>query len=135
MSQDQTQPVTETKDAATEAIDNAKERAAEAATQAENDLKGKAGGAQHAVADGLRAAGDKVAALSDTDGVVGDVAEKVSEGLTHASEWVAGRDPESMLTEAKSFAKRKPWVTAGIAVGALLVLNRITRALTGGGRR
>ena len=107
MSQDQTQPVTETKDAATEATDNAKERAA----------------------------GDKVAALSDTDGVVGDVAEKVSEGLTHASEWVAGRDPESMLTEAKSFAKRKPWVTAGIAVGALLVLNRITRALTGGGRR
>ena len=127
--------IEDTKDAAAEAIENAKERAAEAAAQAENEMADKAGSAKAAVADGLRTAGDKVGALADTEGVVGDVAEKVSEGLTHASEWVAQRDPEAMLTEAKSFAKRKPWLVAGIAVRALVVLNGLTRALTGGRRR
>ncbi|WP_345752178.1 hypothetical protein [Microbacterium rhizophilus] len=88
--------------------------------------------AQQKVAEGLRQAGEKVEALAPNDGVAKDLADKASAGLKHASEWVSEQDAGAALTEAKSFVRRKPWVAAGIAVGALLVLNRITRALTGG---
>ena len=135
MSQDQTPQVEETKKAAAAAVEDAKQRATAAATQAEQSMTSKAGTAQNAVADGLRTAGDKLGSLGENEGVVGDLAEKASEGLAHASEWVAKRDPDAMLTDVKTFAKRKPWVAAGIAVGALMVLNRITRALTGGSKK
>ncbi len=94
-----------------------------------------AGGGKQRVVDGLRAAGDRVRSLADGDGVVGDLAGKASQGIKQASEWVADRDPQAMLTEAKSFARRKPWVTAGVAAVALMLANKATRAFTGGSKR
>lgn len=91
--------------------------------------------AQQKVAEGLRTAGEKVASLGGGEGVVGDIAGKASEGLKHASDWVSEQDAGAMLTETKSFVRRKPWVAAAIGVGALMVLNKLTRAITGGGKR
>ncbi|GAB3274935.1 hypothetical protein B5M43_003490 [Microbacterium sp. MEC084] len=116
-------------------VEEAKERAAEAAAKAEDELTDQAATGQHKVAEGLRTAGDKVGSLSQKEGVVGDLAGKASEGLKQASDWVSQRDPETMMTEAKSFAKRKPWVVAAIGAVALMVLNRLTRAATGGRKK
>ncbi|MBF0815993.1 hypothetical protein E4U02_06195 [Microbacterium paludicola] len=91
--------------------------------------------AQQKVAEGLRTAGEKVASLAGSEGVVGDIAGKASEGLKHASDWVSEQDAGAMLTETKSFVRRKPWVAAAIGVGALMVLNKLTRAITSGGKR
>jgi ElaB/YqjD/DUF883 family membrane-anchored ribosome-binding protein len=91
--------------------------------------------AQQKVAEGLRTAGEKVASLAGSEGVVGDIAGKASDGLKHASDWVSEQDAGAMLTETKSFVRRKPWVAAAIGVGALMVLNKLTRAITGGGKR
>ncbi|MFL0411615.1 hypothetical protein ACH0AH_10610 [Microbacterium paludicola] len=91
--------------------------------------------AQQKVAEGLRTAGEKVASLAGSEGVVGDIAGKASDGLKHVSDWVSEQDAGAMLTETKSFVRRKPWVAAAIGVGALMVLNKLTRAITGGGKR
>jgi ElaB/YqjD/DUF883 family membrane-anchored ribosome-binding protein len=91
--------------------------------------------AQQKVAEGLRTVGERVEALAPEDGVAKELADKASAGLKQAGEWVAGQDAGAALTEAKSFVKRKPWAAAGIAVGALFVLNKLTRALTGGSRK
>lgn len=91
--------------------------------------------AQQKVAEGLRTVGEKVASLAGGEGVVGGIAGKASEGLKHASDWVSEQDAGAMLTESKSFVRRKPWVAAAIGVGALMMLNKLTRAITGGGKR
>lgn len=127
-----------TDEAAAEAeakVEEAKDRAREAAANAEDAAKHGAATGQHKVADGLRTAGDKVASLAEGEGVVSDLAGKASDGLKQASEWVSTRDPDAMMTQAKSFARRKPWVVAGIAAVALVVLNKITRSLTGGSKK
>ncbi|WP_203137028.1 hypothetical protein [Microbacterium sp. JZ31] len=84
--------------------------------------------AQQKVADGLRTAGEKVESLAPADGVAKEIADKASAGLKQAGDWVSERDAGAMLTDAKSFVKRKPWAATAIGVGALVLL----RTLTGG---
>ncbi|GAB2509752.1 hypothetical protein GCM10027064_03920 [Microbacterium petrolearium] len=117
-------------DAAAKA-EEVKEQASETAAKAEAGMKDQAATGQHRVAEGLRAAGDKVGSLAEGEGVVSGVAGKASQGLKQASEWVSNRDPDTMLTRAKSFARRKPWVVAGIGAAALLVLNTLRKAVSG----
>lgn len=116
-------------------VEEAKERAADAAAKAEAELQDGGAAPQHAVADGLRTAGEKIGSFAKGEGMVSDLAGKASAGLGQASEWVSQRDPEAMLTEAKSFARRKPWVVAAAGAVALMVLNRLTRAATGSKRK
>ncbi|MER7797454.1 hypothetical protein [Microbacterium sp. NPDC096154] len=99
------------------------------ASSTESGSTGSAGGAtsaQHVVADGLRTVGEKVSALAEGDGVVSGLAGKAAAGLNQASSWVADSDPEAMLTQAKSMARRKPWVAAAGVIGLLMVARRIT---------
>ena len=87
--------------------------------------------AQQKVAEGLRTVSEKVESLAPADGVAKEIADKASAGLRQAGDWVSERDAGAMLTDAKSFVKRKPWAAAAIGVGALFLL----RTLTGSKRR
>ncbi len=50
--------------------------------------------------------------------------------MSGASDWLAQRDPGSLLHEVKSFARRKPGVFIAGALVAGVVAGRLTRALT-----
>lgn len=115
-------------------VEEAKERAQEAADSAQDAAENVASAASHQanasqlkIAEGLRTAGDKVGSLAEGEGVVSDLAGKASQGLKQAGDWVSERDPEAMLTEAKTYAKNKPWVVAAAGGVALLLLRAMTR--------
>jgi vacuolar-type H+-ATPase subunit H len=131
------------KDEAGRVVDTAKTEAASVAreaktqvkdlySQTQRELKEQAAVQQQRVADGLRSVGDELASMADkseTPGVAADLVSQVSARLSGAATWIGDRDPGSLLSEVKSYARRKPGVFIAVAALAGLAAGRLTRAL------
>lgn len=101
-------------------------------SQTQRELKEQAAVQQQRVAEGLRSVGDELGSMaekSETPGVAADLVSQVSSRLGGAATWIADRDPGSLLTEVKSYARRKPGVFIAVAALAGLAAGRLTRAL------
>lgn len=125
-------------------IDTAKQEASSVASEAKSQVKhvygqtkqeltDQAATQQQRVADGLRSIGDELHSLaqgSENPGVATDLVRQASTRVSGASDWLAQRDPGSLVDEVKTFARRKPGVFIAGALIAGVVAGRLTRALT-----
>src|SRR6476659_2191012 len=102
---------------------------------AKSDLTEQAGTQQQKVAEGLRSvAGElhSMAAASDQPGVATDLVRQAAERSSAVASWLDGRDPGSLLTEVKSFARQRPGTFLLLAAGAGVLAGRLSRSLSAG---
>lgn len=133
---DSAQTVAET--AKTEAANVAAEvktNARDLVNQAKSDLTDQAGTQQQKVAEGLRSISTELhtmASASDQPGVAADLVRQAAERSSAAAGWLDGRDPGSLLTEVKSFARQRPGTFLLLAAGAGVLAGRLSRSLSAG---
>lgn len=131
-------------DAARSVTDTAKTEAAQVASevktnarelfaQAKSDLTDQAGVQQQKAAEGLRSVSTELAAMvssSDQSGMATDLVRQAAERSSSVASWLENRDPGSLLTEVKSFARQKPGTFLLLAAGAGILAGRLTRNLS-----
>lgn len=146
------QEAMEVKDTATEeaghVVETAKSEAAAVAHEAKNqardlyaqttqELREQASHQQTRVAEGLRSVGGELRAMADNSedgGIAADLVRQASTKVSAVAGWIGDRDPGSLLSEVKSYARRKPGVFIGVAALAGLAVGRLTRAMAEGAR-
>ena len=102
-------------------------------SQARSEVTEQAAATQQRVADGLRSLAEELTGMarhSEQDGMAADLARQAADKAHTAAEWLADRDPGSLLDEVRSFARRKPGTYLAIALGAGILAGRLTRGLT-----
>ena len=103
--------------------------------QAKSDLTDQAGTQQQKVAEGLRSVSTELhamAAASEQPGVATDLVRQAAERSSAVAGWLDGRDPGSLLTEVKSFARQRPGTFLLLAAGAGVLAGRLSRSLSAG---
>ncbi len=103
--------------------------------QAKSDLTDQAGAQQQKVAEGLRSISTELhsmASASDQPGVASDLVRQAAERSSAVASWLDGRDPGSLLTEVKSFARQRPGTFLLLAAGAGVLAGRLSRSLSAG---
>lgn len=100
--------------------------------QTQSELKDQASTQQQRVATGLQSISDELGSMasgSEQSGLAADLVRQASGRLAGAATWLSDRDPGSVLTEVKRFARRKPgtFILGAAVLG--VVVGRLTRAL------
>ena len=100
--------------------------------QTQRELKDQAQVQQQRAAVGLRSVSDELQSLTanaQNPGLAVDLLNQVSTRLSGAASWLGDRDPSALLSEVKSFARRKPgtFIIGAAILG--IVAGRLTRAL------
>jgi hypothetical protein len=85
----------------------------------------KAAGSLHTLADQL----EEMSRKSDGDGIAPDVVRQAAERTRGVASWLEQHEPGDLLTEVRSFARRRPGVfLAGAALAGVLA-GRLTRGV------
>lgn len=102
--------------------------------QTKNELSEQAAVQQRRVADGLRSVGGELGTMAEHSdgGVAADLVRQASTRIQGIAGWIGDRDPGSLLSEVKSYARAKPGTFIAVAALAGLVAGRLTRALSEG---
>ena len=103
--------------------------------QAKSDLTSQAGTQQQKVAEGIRSISSELRSMadaSDQPGVASDLVRQAAERSQSVASWLDGRDPGSLLTEVKSFARQRPGTFLLLAAGAGVLAGRLSRGLAAG---
>ena len=133
---DSAQTVAETaKTEATNVAAEVKTNAKDLLHQAKSDLTDQAGTQQQKVAEGLRSVSSELhsmASASTEPGVATDLVRQAAERSSAVASWLDGRDPGSLLTEVKSFARQRPGTFLLLAAGAGVLAGRLSRSLSAG---
>jgi hypothetical protein len=74
-----------------------------------------------------------MASASESGGVASDLVRQAARRADGIATWLGDRDPGSLLSEVKSYARRNPGTFIAIAALAGAVGGRLTRALASGG--
>lgn len=100
--------------------------------QTVSELRDQAGVQQRRVAEGLRSVGGELSTMAENadGGIAADLVRQASSRIEGVAGWIGDRDPGSLLTEVKTYARRKPGTFIAVAALAGLVAGRLTRALT-----
>ena len=118
----------ETKSVASEAGRQARRLAG----RVQGELRSQAATQQSRLADGLHSTASSFSTMAETPGANGyapELARAAGQRLDAAGRWLGERDPGALVEEVKSVARRRPGVFLAIAVGAGVVVGRLTRAL------
>jgi hypothetical protein len=111
----------------------ARRQARRLADQVGSEVRQQAATQQSRAAGGLRNIGDEFSHMADGSGsgsgFAADVAREAGQRVGAVAQWLDQRDPKDLLEEVKGFARRRPGVFLAIAVGAGVVVGRLTRAL------
>jgi uncharacterized protein YjbJ (UPF0337 family) len=100
--------------------------------EAREQLTEQAGVQQERVASGLHSIGDeltRMAESSDQQGIAGDLVSQAATRASDAAAWLDGRDPGSLLTEVRNFARRRPGTFIAVSAVAGLVAGRLVKSL------
>ncbi|RKR19839.1 hypothetical protein [Arthrobacter oryzae] len=103
--------------------------------QAKADLTDQAGAQQVKVAEGLRSVSTELhtmASASGQPGVATDLVRQAAERSSAVANWLDARDPGSLLTEVKTFARQRPGTFLLLAAGAGVLAGRLSRSLSAG---
>lgn len=103
--------------------------------QAKSDLTDQAGVQQQKVAEGLRSISTELSSMasaSDQPGMASDLVRQAAERSSAVASWLDGRDPGSLVTEVKSFARQRPGTFLLLAAGAGILAGRLSRSLSAG---
>jgi hypothetical protein len=101
--------------------------------QAKSDLTSQAGTQQQKVADGIRSISSELRTMADASnqaGVASDLIREAADRSQSVASWLDGRDPASLITEIKSFARQRPGTFLLLAAGAGVLAGRLTKSLT-----
>ena len=130
------QNVTETAKAeAANVAGEVKSNAKDLINQARTDLTAQAGTQQQKAAQGLRSISSELhtmADASDQPGVATDLIRQAAERSQSVATWLDNRDPGSLLSEVKSFARQRPGTFLLAAAGAGILAGRLSRSLSAG---
>jgi len=111
----------------------ARRQARRLADQVGTEVRQQAANQQSRAAGGLRNIGDEFSHMADGTGTgsgfAADVTREAGQRVGAVAQWLDERDPRDLLEEVKGFARRRPGVFLAIAVGAGVVVGRLTRAL------
>ncbi|AZS45653.1 MULTISPECIES: ATP synthase subunit B family protein [Microbacterium] len=120
------------KDEAATVVGEAKTQAKDLYAQTQRELSEQAHTQQQRLAGGLRSVSNELGSMatnSEGSGVASDLVQQVSGRLSAAATWLGDRDPGSVLTEVKRYARRKPGTFILAAAIGGIVVGRLTRAL------
>jgi hypothetical protein len=123
------------KSEAANVAEEAKYQARDLLHQTQGELRDQAAHQQVRLSEGLRSVGDdlhQMASASDTQGVASDLVRQLARRSHTAASWLSSRDPEGVLRELKSYARRRPGMFIVGAIAAGVVVGRLTRALAAG---
>lgn len=125
------------KDEAAGVVGEAKGQARDLYHQATSELKDQAGAQQQKAATGLRSVSDELASMADKadGGVATELVRNLSGRAGSVASWLDGRDPGTLLDDAKSFAARMPGTFIAIAAGLGILGGRLTKALAADAKR
>ncbi|TFC84333.1 hypothetical protein [Cryobacterium sp. TMT3-29-2] len=110
----------------------AKKQAKDLYQETQTELTDQAASQQKRVASGIRSLADEFGAMagaSETQGVASDLIEQAATRATGIADWLDQRDPGSLLTEVKDYARRKPGTFIAIAAVAGVLAGRLTRGV------
>ena len=109
-----------------------KQQAKDLYRQTQSELKDQAAAQQKRVASGIRSLSDEFGSMADkseSQGVASDLAHQASTRAAGIADWLEQRDPAALLSEVKSFARRRPGVFIAVAAVAGVVAGRLTRSV------
>ena len=87
---------------------------------------------QTRVADGLRSLSEELSGMargSEQQGVASDLAHQASQRMGDVASWLDQRDPGSLVSEVKQFARQRPGTFLAAAAVVGLVGGRLSRGL------
>jgi hypothetical protein len=111
----------------------AKRQARDVMSQAGSQVQEQAGQQQERIAANLRTMSDDLAAMaegSSQQGTASELARQASIRAGEVASWLEQRDPQALIAEVRSFARRRPGTFLAIAAAAGVVAGRMTRGLT-----
>ncbi|HXH34152.1 MAG TPA: hypothetical protein VNJ54_07030 [Plantibacter sp.] len=120
------------KSAATDVAGEAKRQAKDLLHESRTELIDQAGAQQQRVAAGLRSLGDELGGMarsSEQPGVAADLVSQAASRADSVASWLDARDPGSLLSEVKDFARRSPGTFIGLAALAGVVAGRLAKNL------
>ena len=103
------------------------------AGQAQAELSDQAKAQQVKLAGGLHSVGDQLKSMaekSDQPGVATDLAHQVAGKAHEFAGWLEDREPADLLTELRSFARRRPGRFLAAALAAGVVAGGLARGLS-----
>lgn len=110
----------------------AKDQARQLWSQTRSDLTEQASVQQSRAATGLRELAEQLGSMAraaDQDGPARGLVEDAARRAGDAASWLDGRDPGSLLEEARGFARRRPGTFLAVAAGLGVVAGRLSRSL------
>jgi hypothetical protein len=102
--------------------------------QAQSELRDQAGQQQQRLASGMHALSDELSSMAQNasqPAVAADLARQAAGRTRDMAQWLDGRDPEQLVEELKSFARRRPGAFLALAAATGLLAGRLTRGLAG----
>jgi len=138
-----TEAASQAGDAGRETARDAKERARDVAHEATDRARGlvdrtrtglrsQAASQQQHLARGLRSLGDELGQMAggtQEPGYASDLVQRAGDATGHAAQWFEDREPAAVLREVEDFARRRPGIFIGIAMGAGLLAGRFLRGM------
>ena len=124
------------KETAQQTVAVAKDQARQLWDQSRGELSQQASGQQTRLASGLRSFSGELTALADGNaqsGLAADLARQAGDYLEKAGRWFEDREPEEVLADVQSYARRHPGTFVAIAAGLGLVAGRFARSLKDAG--
>jgi hypothetical protein len=102
--------------------------------QASGQLKEQASAQQQRAADGLRALGTELHAMSersDQQGMATDLVRHAADRVGQVAQWLDQREPGMVVSEVRDYARRNPGIfLAGAAVAGVLA-GRLSKSMSG----
>lgn len=120
------------KDEATRVAREAQGQARRMLHEVSDELRDQADTQQQRAASGLHSVGEELRSMagsSEQHGVASEVVGQIAERVESTAQWLAMRDPGSLLADVKSFARRRPGVFITVAAGAGIVVGRLVKSL------
>lgn len=111
-------------------MDDVRDQASNLMAELGADVSAQAATHQEKIATNLRQISDELRGMvesSDTAGTASSLVDQAARHSGNAADWLAAREPGDLLDEVKGFARRRPGAFLGIALGAGLLVGRITR--------
>lgn len=109
-----------------------KQQAKDLYRQTQSELADQAATQQKRVASGLHTLGDELGSMADsseTQGVASDLARQAASRAAGVADWLDQRDPGSLLSEVKNYARRRPGTFIAVAAVAGVLAGRLTRSV------
>jgi hypothetical protein len=100
--------------------------------QTRSELLDQSAQQQTRVAEGLRSLSQELSSMargSDQQGVASDLAQQASQRIGDVAGWLDQRDPGSLVSEVKRFARQRPGTFLATAAAIGLIGGRLSRGL------